>query len=73
MSSDNGFAEAATVLESELTEWQPDLEHGEPRLNALGYSARGRVLFVVVAEVIGDRLRIISARKANAAELKGYR
>jgi uncharacterized DUF497 family protein len=54
--------EAATVLESETTKWQPDVDHGEARLNVLRFSARGRVVFAVEVEVVEDRLRIISAR-----------
>lgn len=66
------FAEAQTACEDPHGEWLPDLAHGEARLNVLGMSAQGRVLFVVTVELDGDELRIISARKATAYERKRY-
>lgn len=66
------FEEAQTVLESLLTEFAADLDHGEPRLNAIGESASRRLLFVVCVERDGDHLRIISARRANSRERKLY-
>jgi uncharacterized DUF497 family protein len=55
-----------------LTEFAPDTEHGEPRLNAIGTSALSRLLFVVCVERRDDHLRIISAREANRHERKKY-
>ena len=49
-----------------------DLEHGEPRIVAIGTSSRQRVLFVVSVEIDEDLMRIVSARKATASERKSY-
>jgi uncharacterized DUF497 family protein len=49
-----------------------DLEHGEPRIVAIGASSRQRVLFVVSVEIEEDVMRIISARKASGSERKTY-
>jgi len=49
-----------------------DLEHGEPRIIAIGTSRSQRVLFVVSIEVDEDLMRIVSARKATASERKSY-
>jgi Ribonuclease toxin, BrnT, of type II toxin-antitoxin system len=49
-----------------------DLEHGEPRIVAIGTSNRQRVLFVVSVEIDEDLMRIVSARKATASERKSY-
>lgn len=63
------FEEALTVFEDphllELADAVGD------RLNAVGFSRRGRVLFVVTFEV-GERTRIISARGATSGERRHY-
>ena len=66
------FDEASTVIDDAHVLMLPDWEHGEPRLLAIGMSARSRVLFVVTLELDNDRYRIISARKANRHERKQY-
>ena len=66
------FAEGATVLDDEQAAWSPDTHHGELRLNVIGYSNRGRVLFVVTVETDEDAFRIISARKATSHERRRY-
>lgn len=49
-----------------------DWDHGEPRVNVVGESASGRVLFVVSVEVDDDRMRIVSARKCTPRERRLY-
>jgi hypothetical protein len=67
------FREATTVLADPLsiTVPDPDHSHNEERYIDVGQSARGRVLVVVYTER-GTRIRIISARKATAAERRRY-
>jgi len=66
------FAEAVTVFDdsSVLVEGQDHV--GEPRLVALGYSSRSRLLLVIFAEVHHEEIRIISARRAEKHERKVY-
>jgi uncharacterized DUF497 family protein len=66
------FAHAEQVLldPMALTIEDPDAE-GEPRFVTLGMDALGRVL-VVVHTPRGERIRIISARKASAGEAEQY-
>ena len=45
----------------------------EDRLILIGHSATSRLLFVVHAEVGRDSIRIVSARKASAAQVRIYR
>lgn len=49
-----------------------DLEHGEPRIVAIGSSSRQQVLFVVSVEIDEDFMRIVSARRVTASERKSY-
>ena len=49
---------------------KPDSRHGEPRFVATGYI--GSRLHIVVYTERGDRLRIISMRKANPRERRDY-
>jgi uncharacterized protein len=64
------FEEASTVFDDPNALSAPDLIDLE-RFVILGYSHEGRVLFVVHVER-GNRLRIISARKASPAQRKKY-
>jgi uncharacterized DUF497 family protein len=66
------FAHAEQVLRDPLalTIEDPDSQ-GELRFVTLGLDALGRVL-VVVHTPRGDRIRIISARKASAGEAEKY-
>lgn len=66
------FEEAETVLESPLSAWTEDGGRGEERMNVVGYSNQGRVLFVVTIEQHEDHFHIISARKATRHERKNY-
>jgi hypothetical protein len=64
------FEEATTVFLDLDYVLLVDGENAE-RLVALGYSARARVLFVVHCER-GERVRIISARRATPRERDAY-
>ena len=64
------FEEAVTVFGDPNAIDAPDLYVPE-RFVLIGYSDRVRVLFVVHAES-GSRIRIISARKASAAQRRKY-
>ena len=67
------FAEAATVFLDPLALTFPDPDHsgGEEREITIGHSIRGQPLFVSHFER-GDRVRIISARRATKGERKQY-
>lgn len=65
------FAEAATVFEDEAALTMSDDEPDEERFVALGIGSMGRVL-VVVYTTRGDRIRIVSARKATRQERSQY-
>ena len=66
------FADAVAVLEDEhaLTMRDP-FAHEEERWVTLGLDALGRVL-VVVYTWRGERVRVISARRATASERRRY-
>lgn len=67
------FSEASTVFGDPLSVTFPDPDHSieEDRFITVGTSNRGRVL-VVSHTNRGDRIRIISARKATPRERKTY-
>lgn len=67
------FDEAATVFLDPLalTYPDPDPSIGEEREITIGYSARHQVVFVSHCQR-GNRVRIISARKATKGERKQY-
>jgi len=70
------FEEAVTVFSDEHGRLIPDPDHpsGEQRFILLGMSISLNVLVVCHCErASGQILRIISARKANAAEKQQYR
>lgn len=66
------FEEAVTVFDDMNLHVEVDTARGERRLNAIGWSSRGRMLFVVSYEIQDDEMRIISARKATRAEARKY-
>ena len=68
-----GFSEAATIFLDGLAWTFPDPDHSvaEGRFITIGLSSRGRIIVVAHAER-GDRVRIISARKATRREMNGY-
>ncbi len=64
------FAEAVTCFLDEQAFTAPDKDYPE-RFVLIGLSRRLRVLFVISTEV-GDRIRIVSARKASPLQRKVY-
>ena len=64
------FSEAATCFLDAEAFTAPDKDYPD-RFVLIGLSRQLRVLFVVSAEA-GDRIRIISARKASPAQRKVY-
>jgi len=67
------FAEAISVFldPAALTFEDPDHSDDEDREITIGISDRGRVLFISQC-LRGDRIRIISARRATSREKKQY-
>ena len=65
------FADAATIFEDDRALTIEDDRHDEDRFITLGTGALGQLLVVVYA-FRGDRIRIISARKATARERRQY-
>jgi uncharacterized DUF497 family protein len=65
------FADAATVLNDELSLTISDDESDEERFVTVGMDALGRVLLVVYTWR-GERPRLISARKATPRERRQY-
>lgn len=68
-----GFMEARTVFRDPYAVTVPDEAHSHVELRewTLGMSASGRVL-VVSHTQRGSNIRIISARRANASQIKRY-
>ena len=67
------FEEAATAFVDPFGRIVEDLRHatGEPRFALLGHSENQRLLAVMFTER-GDRIRLISARKATRRERHDY-
>ena len=67
------FQEGATIFNDRLVATQLDPDHSidEQRYIAIGRSVRGRILVVVFTER-GDKIRLISCRKATPRERKAY-
>ncbi len=67
------FHEARTVFTDTLMMTFPDEDHSEEeyRQLSIGVSSNGRVLVVVHTER-GERIRIISSRKATKSERSDY-
>ena len=66
------FEEASTVFEDQHIRVVSQGHASEVRLAAIGYSSRSRLLLVIVAEVHHEKIRIISARRAERHERKAY-
>ena len=66
------FADAVIALEDENALTIEDPNHDEPRFKSLGMGPAINILFVVHCEQSEDRIRIISARKADKRETKDY-
>ena len=67
------FQEAATIFNDPLvaTRLDPAHSHDEQRYIAIGRSLRGRVLVIAFTER-GEKIRLISCRKATPRERKVY-
>ena len=67
------FDEAQTVFLDELSITVPDAEHSqtEGRFRIVGMSDMKRLLVVSFTER-GERMRLISARKARRSEIRDY-
>lgn len=66
------FADAVIALEDGNALTIEDSDHDELRFKTLGMGPALNILFVVHCELLGDRVRIISARKADKGETKVY-
>jgi uncharacterized protein len=66
------FADVVIALEDENALTIEDSDHDELRFKTLGMGPALNILFVVHCELLGDRVRIISARKADKEETKVY-
>lgn len=65
------FEEAVTCFKDEYARFFPDLKYPD-RFVLLGTSERQRLIYTVHAELSGNRIRIISARKATKPERRHY-
>ena len=65
------FADAVSVFSDRLALTIPDESDEEARFATLGSDLLGRIL-VLIYTWRGDRIRVISARKATARERKQY-
>ena len=65
------FAEAATIFEDDALLTMVDEHPDEERFVALGTGSLGRII-VVLYTLRGERIRIISARKATPSERHQY-
>ncbi len=66
------FADAVISLEDENALTIEDPNHDERRFKTLGMGPSLNILFVVHCERSENRIRIISARKADRRETKQY-
>jgi uncharacterized DUF497 family protein len=66
------FEEAATVFTDPLFILVEASRNDETRDAAIGFDTSGRLLYVVHIEFDGSYIRIISARRAEAEEVKRY-
>ena len=70
---DVSFQEGATIFNDPLiaTIFDPDHSESEERYISMGISVQGRLLVVIHTER-GERIRLISCRRATSAERKTY-
>ncbi len=66
------FADAVIALEDENALTIEDKDHDEQRFKTLGMGPGLNILYVIYAYCENDRIRIISARKADRSETKQY-
>jgi uncharacterized DUF497 family protein len=67
------FDDAVAVFKDDYAIEEPDADPDETRFKITGISPAVGVLVVIYAERGGDKIRIISARKASKHEIKRYR
>lgn len=65
------FVDAGTMLNDPEALIAEDDSEGEARYLAVGMDAQGRVLTVVYT-LRGERIRLVSARRATAREIAAY-
>ncbi len=66
------FADAVIALEDDNALTIEDFDHDEQRFKTLGMGSLLNILFVVHTEGEEDKIRIISARKADRKEIIQY-
>ena len=66
------FADAVIALEDESALTIEDTDHDEPRFKTLGMGPNINILYVIHTYREDDRIRIISARKADRSESRQY-
>jgi hypothetical protein len=66
------FADAVIALEDENALTIEDIYHDEQRFKTLGMGPSVNILYVIHTYREDDRVRIISARKADRSETKQY-
>jgi len=66
------FADAVIALEDENALTIEDSDHDEQRFKTLGMGPTLNILFIVHCERSENRIRIISARKADRGETEQY-
>ena len=66
------FADALIALEDDSALTIEDTEHDEQRFRTLGMGPNINILYVIHTYRDNDRIRIISARKADRSESKQY-
>jgi hypothetical protein len=66
------FADAVIALEDENALTIEDIDHDEQRFKTLGMGPSVNILYVIHTYRANDRVRIISARKADRSETKQY-
>ena len=66
------FADAVIALEDENALTIEDKDHDEQRFKTLGMGPNINILYVIHSYRENDRIRIISARKADRSETKQY-
>ena len=68
------FAEASSCFydPTHILMDDPDSAADEDRLILIGASSKSQILVVVHVDITGDKIRIISARKATKTERKQY-
>jgi uncharacterized DUF497 family protein len=66
------FAQAAEAFFDPFLRVVEADRNQQPRDALVGYDAQGRLLFVVHVIIEGETIRIVSARKATAAERQTY-